>query len=323
LTTGESAQTPAPAPPVESTTPRPPGWGHWALGLILPGLCMAGICVALIALEWRTHDVSRWLGEQLLQGNNARPPMGSAWEVILAGRQARQSITAAAAEDSLLPEAVPLPTLQSRYTQEQRSEHFVIFTKRRRASALRPEGLSAGAVRELAATMQVYRRGRELLGQLQLPAEPFAVHARIQAQIELEEGRLFAVLHQRLLTTGSASAWDFVRMSQADREYWSRLLRPALDAPTTAPLDLDRQAPAVAAATTALVAEWADSLRCEEAARLRQSWEDSSRYQIRLVRSMDRFIGHALHEDELAVQFELPTPLVDAVLGLRQREVEP
>ena len=323
MSTPEGARTQAPDAHRRSTIAGLPGAGLGALGLVLPGLCVLALGAILGSWEQRTHLVSRWLGQQLLLDNDARVPSGAVWEGILAGRRARHRVQDATGGDSLLSATVPLPALRSRYTQEQRSRDFVILTRNRRATALQPASLSTQAVRDLAETMQVYQRGQRLLQALELPEEPFLIHARIAAQIELEEGGLFAALHERLLASGSPSAWDFVQMSAATRAYWALLLRPAVDNGAAVAPDLEHQAPEVAAATASLVSSWADSLRHAEAGRLRQAWEDSGRYEIRLVRNMDRFIGHALYQGERPVQFELPARHVEAVLGLPQRQVEP
>ena len=85
---------------------------------------------------------------------------------------------------------------------------------------MKPESLPAAALREVALSLQIYQQGRALLQQAVISTDQLHIHALIIAQIALEDGSLFPLLHQQLLSQNSPGAWTFLHMDQTEVEYW-------------------------------------------------------------------------------------------------------
>jgi len=288
-------------------------WQRWLLGLPLPLLLLAMLSVGGLWLEHRTHGVRRWLGNYLLEGNDERQMHGALWEGILASRQTRSQLQ----ETSLPPPAaLPPPLLLNRYWEDPRSSDFVILEVRRRSPPLRPEQLTAIQLQELAHSMQVYIKGKALLAHLSLAPEPFLIHARIQAQIALTDQSLFPLIYQRLRAIAAPEAWDFIRMSAEDRQYWQELIESLLAPLADENSALLGHAPLVAGVVQSLVQSWADSLLTAEIQRLQNAWESGPDFQLRIVRNMDAFIGYATTGSELSIALEFPAGQAEDLLGL-------
>lgn len=291
-------------------------WVRWPVALLAPWLLVAVFGTGLTYWEHRTRSFSRWMGRTLLEGNAERATSGAIWEAILASREARTRIQAAGTPDTLLPGGLPQPPLHHAYRQERRSTDAVILYRHQRPAPLRQDRLTEAQMRDLAVSLRTYRAGSALLRHVELPSEPFLVHARIRAQLALQEGSLYPRLHQQLRQHDAAEAWNFVRMSTADSTYWASLLGPALTPADPDTATLHSREPAVAVALAGLLHHWSDSMHQDEMLRVRGYWEAGPDFQIHLVRNMNVFAGYAIADGERPVPFELPAELVVSLLEL-------
>ena len=274
-------------------------------------------------MEYRAQFFTRRLGLFLLERNRERPTRGSVWQGILASRRTRSSLGnppsfPTSPELGTIPQAI----LQHRYRMDQRSANFLILRVDRRTLPLHPERLSSTQMQELARSLQIYDRGRELLSHIELPRDSFRIHARIRAQLHLEDGSLFPILHAQLLARDAPEAWDFVRMSEADRRYWKDLLAQVLDPLPQGDADLPEQIPQVVTALRSLVSTWEDSLLANEISHLRKTWESSSEFELRIVRNMDIFTGYAVAPGEYPIPFTIPALKAESLLGIPIRHEE-
>jgi len=290
-------------------------WQRWLIGLTLPGILLLGCGLGGAWLEHRTHWIARRLGTYLLQRNEARPARGSVWQGILASRRTRSSLESSTWADSLQQETIPQAVLHGRYLVDRRSADFLVLRVDSRPMSLRPGRLTGPQMQELARSLQAYTQGRQLLAHVSLPRDPFQVHARIRAQLALEDGSLFPLLHQRLLAANSPRAWNFVRMSTEDRQYWHEHLDQILAGPSGEGETSLEPTPEVVDVLQSLIRTWEDSLYAAEIQRLQQAWESSADFELRIVRNMDTFTGYAVAAGELPVRFTIPACRADAARG--------
>ena len=291
-------------------------WQRWLICLILPGFILMLFALGILWWEQSTRWPSRRLGSYLLERNAGREQLGSVWKGILASRQTRTHLQETPPTPYLEPATLPGSLLQNRYWEARRSANFLVLRQYRRATPLHPERLSVLQMQELARSLQVFQQGKQLLANLSLSPDPYRIHARIRAQIALEDGSLFPLLHQRLLAENAPVAWDFVHMSAADERYWRESIDPALTPGSAEDSTLAKQAPQVADAVRSLVQTWADSLLAAEVRLLRTAWENGPSFQLRIVRNMDTFTGYAVPPGELPIPFDLPTRQAEELLGL-------
>lgn len=291
-------------------------WQRWLIGLILPGFILTIFALGALWWEQSTHWPTRWLGSYLLERNAGREPRGSVWKGILASRQTRTHLQETPSAPFLETATLSQSLLQNRYWEARRSANFLVLRHHRCATPLHPEKLSALQMQELARSLQVFQQGKQLLATLSLSPDPYRIHARIRAQIALEDGSLFPLLHQRLLRVSAPVAWDFVRMSADDIHYWREAIGPALTPGSPEDSTLAAQAPQVVDAVRYLVQTWADSLLTAEVLLLRTAWETGPSFQLRIVRNMDTFTGYAVLPGELPIPFDLPARQAEELLGL-------
>lgn len=291
-------------------------WHRWLIGLMLPCLLLAGLLCSLVWLEYREQPISRWLGHYLLERNAGRETRGSVWQGILASRQTRSQLQNTQALPQLELATLPPAILGSRYSIVQRSENHLILQAARRRAPLDPQRLSGAQMQELARSLQIYEQGKRFLGHISLPRDPFRVHAHIRAQLALEDGSLFPILHRKLLDRDAPEAWDFVRMSAADSRSWREYLDPFLSLAADEDGQAYARAPQVVETLRGLVKTWEDSLLAAEIDHLRDAWDASSRFQLRIVRNLDSFTGHAVPAGELPVSFDIPARKAEVLLGL-------
>ena len=295
-------------------------WQRWVIALSLPLLLLSGLGFGALWLEYRAQFFTRHLGLLLLEHNGERPTRGSVWQGILASRRTRSSLENPSSPSTLEPGTIPRAILQHRYEMDQRSANFLILRVDRRILPLHPERLTSTQMQELARSLQVYEQGRELLSHIDLPRDPFRIHARIRAQLHLEDGSLFPLLHAQLLAADAPEAWNFVRMSETDRRYWKDLLAQVLDPPSEGDANLPEQAPQVVAALNFLVRTWEDSLLADELHHLRETWDSSPDVELRIVRNMDVFTGYAVLPGELPAPFTIPALKAESLLGIAVRQ---
>ena len=291
-------------------------WQRWLIGLILPGFVLTILALGALWWEQHTHGSTRWLGGYLLEHNSDREQRGSVWKGILASRQTRTHLQETPSVPYLEPATLPESLLRNRYWEARRSANFLVLRHHRRATPLHPEKLSALQMQELARSLQIFQRGKQLLANLTLSPDAYRIHAHIRAQIALEDGSLFPLLHRRLLADNAPTAWDFVHMSADDQRYWRASIDPAITPGSAEDSTLAKRAPQVADAVRSLVQSWADSLLMAEIRLLRTAWETGPSFQLRIVRNMDTFTGYAVLPGELPIPFDLPARQAEELLGL-------
>ena len=292
---------------------------RWLAGLVLPGLLLLAAGVGALAVEYRTQWMAAAMGEYLLARNGDRVERGAIWQGILATRQSRSHLAEGPQSDSLRLEALPPGLLQCFYQAGPPAANRVSLRARARTAPLRLDQVDPEQMRGRARSLQLYRHGEQLLAAIELRREAFRAHARIQAEIALEDGALFARLHRALLAAGSPEGWNFVRMSPEDQEYWRAYLAPLLSpaepdtaSPSATVTDTTSALPRVCAG---LLQAWEDSLYAADLRRLQQAWAGGEEMEIRLVRSMDRFTWYAVVGDDPPARFWLPAARVAAILG--------
>lgn len=274
---------------------------RWAFGLSLPGLLLALGGLAILRYESQHHSIAVRLGQYLLQRNPQQAQSGAVWEGILGARRSRVQLQERAGGDSAA--APPPVVLGTRYRRSVHTADYTVLDARPRTRPLRPDTLSAAHLSRLAASIQFYRQGSDLLAVAVLPDHTVDAKARIHAEIALDDGRLFPLLHRRLAVLQVARAWDFVRMSAPDQRQWRQRLRPLIAAyghPGRA------DSSAVARALNGQLDAWRDSLHAAERSRLKQLWDEGTACQIRLLRHMDGFRGYFQPAGEAALGFEVP-----------------
>ncbi len=292
---------------------------RWLAGLVLPPGILFLVGLAGLALEYRTGWIAAGLGEYLLRRNPERGERGVVWQAIRASRDSRSQLGERAPRDSVRLEALPSSLRHCQYQAGPPAANRVMLRSRPRPAPLRLERADRAQMKDLARSLQLYRQGAQLLADIELPREVYRAHARIQAQIALEDGSLFTWLHRALLAAGSSEGWSFTRMSPTDRAYGRAQLAPLLS-----PADADSADRQGALHDTTsllprmcadLLRAWEDSLYATDLQRLRQAWAGGEEMQIRLVRSMDRFTGYAIVGDDPPARFSLPAARVAAALG--------
>ena len=292
---------------------------RWVVGLVLPALILSLIGLAGLVLEYHTGWVAASLGEYLLRRNPERDQRGVVWQGIRATRESRSQLAERPPSDSLRLAALPASLRHCQYQAAPAAANRVLLRSRARAAPLRLERADRAQMEDLARSLQVYRRGAQLLAQIELPREVYRAHARIQAEIALEDGSLFPWLHRALLAAGSSEGWSFIRMSPADRAYWRAQLAPLLSPSEPAAAGRQRALPDTASLLPRMCADllraWEDSLYAVDTRRLQQAWNGGAEMQIRLVRSMDRFTGYAIVDDDPPARFSLPAARAAAALG--------
>ena len=290
---------------------------RWIIGLALPGLVLALAGMGAMWVEYRTQVGAVRLGEYLLQNNRNRLTHGAIWQGILATRQSRSSLENPAPSKPLKLDTIPATLSRYRYDAEQPSPDFLILYARKRSQLLRLDQLSSQEIQNLAHALQIYRHGDLLLAHIQLPRDNFRLQAQIQAQIALEDGSIFPLLHRQLKKSNAPEAWNFVKMSPADQSHWQDYLgRFFLPYETTEPKTFEEQTSTMASACAELLQTWTDSLYVGELRRLQQSWAAGADLQIRLVRNLDTFSGYAIIADDPPIRFTLASDRLTAVPSL-------
>ena len=299
---------------------------RWLTGLTLPGLLLAILGLSALWIEYRTHYAAVRLGEYLLQHNHERKAHGATWQGILASRRSRSSLEHQSQSDTLRLETIPPGQLHYRYEAEEPTADFLVLRAQGRKMPLRLGQVSGQQMQSLAHSLQVHRQGEELLSHIQLPRDPFRVHAQIQAQIALEDGSLFQVLHGKLARINAPEAWIFVKMSAADQDYWrdylERFLAWSAAGFTPGFEEFQDTTSTLTGTCTTLLKTWEDSLYADELTLLQQAWAQGAEIEIRMVRNMDIFTGYFLMEDELPIRFTIPTDQVTAVPRKPERQEE-
>ncbi len=290
---------------------------RWIIGLTLPGLLLTLLGAGALWLEYRTHYVAVRLGEYLLQHNQNRTARGAVWQGILASRKSRTALANRAHSDTLGLDTIPPALLRCHYGLDRPVPNFLVLRAWGRTAPLRLDQISGREMPNLARSLQAYHLGVALLSHIQLPRAAFQVHAQIQAQIALDNGSLFDLLHRELDRVNAPEAWNFVKMSPQDQDYWQGYLGRFL-APTAArPEEFQDEDAILANACTTLLETWTDSLYAAEVDQVQRLWASGTPIQIRLVRNMDTFTGYAIVADEPPIRFSLPAAQVAAVPGMR------
>lgn len=290
---------------------------RWIIGLTLPGLVLTLLGLGALWFEYRTQAGAMRLGEYLLQHNRNRLTHGAVWQGILAMRQSRSNLENPAPPQPLELDTIPTALLRYRYVMEQPSPDFLILYARKRSQILRLDQLSSREIQNLAHALPVYQQGDILLAHIQLPQDTFRLQAQIQAQIGLEDGSIFPLLHRQLRKANAPEAWNFVKMSNEDQSHWQdHLERFFLPYETAVPYISQDKTSAIANACAKLLQTWADSLYTRELRRLQQSWSTGEDLQIRLVHNLDTFSGYAIVGDEPPIRFTLAADRIAAVPGL-------
>lgn len=289
----------------------------WVLKTALaaaPPCGAAFLCLTVLLVELGDHRISAAVGRHLLEGNASRPPRGAVWQGILAARRNRETLAAAAKEPADNTTG-PAPALtRAAFRLVHRSGDFAVLRAEPRDTPWRADALDPDALKELAASTQVYRQGNRLLNSIELPGSLYRTRARILAEVALEEGRLFSDLHERLRREGDPQAYDFIRMSAADQSYWRQRLQPAVTAyGTTTGLP---DTTTVQAAAYAQFDIWADSLHARDRKRLHGLWHEGAACEIRLLRYMDGFRGYFQPEGEHPYRFDIPVERQTAARAL-------
>ena len=290
----------------------------WALKAALAAAPPCGavlLCLAALLVELGDHGISAAIGRHLLEDNAERPQRGAVWQGILAARRNRGTVAAAAFSEPADSSAGPAPALtRASFRLVHRSGDFAVLRAEPRDAPWRADALDADALKELAASTQVYRQGGRLLDSVELPGSLYRTRARILAEVALEEGRLFSDLHVRLRRAGDPQAYDFIRMSAADRRYWRQRLQPAVAAYGTATGLADTTT--VQAVAYAQFDTWADSLHALDQKRLRRLWHEGAACEIRLLRYMDGFRGYFQPKGEHPYRFDIPAERQTAARAL-------
>ncbi len=290
---------------------------RWIIGLAIPGLLLCLVGLGAMWFEYRTQLGAVRLGEYLLLHNRDRLTRGAVWQGILATRQSRTKLENRTRPNSLKLDTMPAALLRYRYEAEQPSPDFIILHARKRALSLRLDQLSSREIQHLAHALQIYQHGELLLSQIQLPREIFHLQAQIQAQIAVENGSIFPLLHRQLKKANAPEAWDFVKISPADLGHWQDYLeRFFLPQEIAEPQSNREETSALASACAELLQTWADSLYTGERRRLRKTWTGGADLQIRLVRNLDTFSGYAIVADDPPIRFTLPRDRLPAMPGL-------
>ena len=300
----------------ESPPQRAKFWlGRLALLCLVPLIGLGTGCY-LLWLEYHSQYAARYIGAYLMQQNEQRQPRGSLWQGILAHRRARLALADSLAEFDLLtaPQSTPLAVLNNRYHLQFHGPYAAYLKVVPRPRRLIPEQMTPETLRELALSLQVYEQGRALLQKAIIPADQLRIHAFIIAQIALENGSLFPLLHQRLLAQHDPEAWTFLRMEPREMTYWQDQLEPLLQ--TDVDSTSNELSPSVRHVLYDLIDSWQDSLQHNEIDHLLKSWSDVHGFEFRLTRNGDQFAAYALFPDESPTPFSLPAPTVGKYLGL-------
>jgi hypothetical protein len=293
-------------PPIDTPAPKPAAQvGRWLLGLALPPCAVALVALALFYAENTSHYFSTTLGSSLLQDNAQRPRRGTIWQGILAAQRSRATLVSPLPVDSLAaPTAGPPPALErTTYRLVHRTDDFALLRAAPRNSPWRPDSLDASTLKDLAVSTQVFHQGVRLMHSIDLPLSTYRTQARIHAEVALEEGRLFSLLHHRLSTAQSPLAYDFIRMSATDQSDWRQRLEPLIAVYGSPEGTSDTTK--VQGIAYKMMDTWADSLQRGDLDRLRHLWQSGAPCEIRLLRYMDGFRGYFQPKGEHPYRFDI------------------
>ena len=308
-------------------TELPMSFLRWSIGLSLPGILLAcGAAVTLWA-EYRTPYVAAHLGEYLLRRNDERQERGSVWQGILANRQSRTAVDSLARRAPVNLTTLPPALLEFRFSSENRGTNLYVLQAHRRTPPLRLDPISGETMQSLAHSLEIYRRGENLLSHIELPRESFQIQARIRFKVALDDNALFPLLHRELDAMDAPLAWNFIKMSPEDQNFWRdrlQLFSIRADADSTAFADLQTVNPELVRACQNLLHTWEIALYTAEIERLQGEWRSGAERTIRLVRDIDVFAGYLISPGSIATRFTIPTAEASAILDrVFSRETSP
>ena len=286
---------------------------RWIIGLCLPTLLVGILLAGLLATEYRRPYLTVRLGEWLLRHNRQRQTVGTVWQGILASRRSRDLLENQRQPDSLQVSSIPKALLRSRFTMERASVDFLVMASQERSSPLSAREIGRPQMQELAQSLQYYQLGQALLSDLRLSRNSFYTHAYVRAQIALDDGSIYPLLHRQLHRINSPEAWNFVKMSPEDEHYWRGMLRGNFS-PRESGIAVDTPTP-VSRACAAVIEGFADSLYSAEVDRLQRTWRFGGEMQIRLARKQDEFAGYIVLENQPPVAVVVPQGKVAPIIG--------